>query len=92
MDIDHIDGNPSNNCWSNLRLATRAENMQNGSYAVGKSGMRGVRWFAHSKSWHVRIRVNGKDISLAYHRNLEDAKAVRIAAEIKYYGEFRRKG
>lgn len=29
MVVDHIDGDPTNNCWENLRLATHTENMRN---------------------------------------------------------------
>ena len=57
--MDHIDRNPRNNAWSNLREVTRSENNRNkGTHAGKTSQFRGVSK-RHDK-WLVVIRVNGK--------------------------------
>jgi len=58
-DIDHIDGDRSNNKLSNLRIVTRAENMQNQRKAKGNSriGLLGVS--ANKGRWMARIKRNG---------------------------------
>lgn len=44
--IDHIDGNPSNNRWSNLRIVSRKVNMQNirKPTAANRTGLLGVSY------------------------------------------------
>jgi hypothetical protein len=43
--IDHIDGNKSNNCLNNLRLVTSSENMKN-AYSNGHKGQVGVKQYS----------------------------------------------
>lgn len=54
-DVDHIDGDPSNNCWSNLRSVTRSQNNLNRHRldARNKSGHTGVRWHEKMKKWQA---------------------------------------
>ncbi len=62
-DIDHIDGVRSNNRLSNLRPATRGENMQNErrARASNKScGLLGVSWSKAANRWSAGIKVGGK--------------------------------
>lgn len=91
MDIDHKNGDPSDNRISNLRLATRIENMRNcGITSRNKSGVKGVHWAKEIKKWTASIKVDGKNTYLGYFDKIEEARAAREAAEIKYFGEFRR--
>jgi len=45
-EIDHEDRNRANNKWTNLRLATRRQQMQNAAWKPGISGIPGVHIFA----------------------------------------------
>lgn len=75
-DIDHIDGDKLNNKISNLRLATRRENMQNikKANANNKSGYLGVSSSGiKSKPWRATITNNGKSILIGYFNDPEEA-------------------
>jgi hypothetical protein len=90
-EIDHIDGDPNNNRIANLRLATRQENNRNvGLRKDNSTGIKGVYWYKPYEKFHARIQIDGKGIHLGYFETLEEATAARHAAEIKYYGNFRR--
>ena len=59
--VDHVDRSPSNNKWTNLRLATRSENMRNASMSKNNtSGYKGVAWDAGRRKWLVAVGINGK--------------------------------
>lgn len=64
--IDHIDGNGLNNQKSNLRWASRSENMQNSKKTLGKrhSKYKGVSFHKGSKKWCANIRKETKKIYL----------------------------
>jgi hypothetical protein len=88
-DVDHIDGNPADNRWCNLRPATHAENARNQRTRTDNtSGVPGVGWHAASGKWQARIKVNGRFIHLGLFVELEDAVAARRAAELEPFGEF----
>ena len=82
-DIDHEDGNGLNNVWSNLRKATRSENMRNARMrSDNKSGQSGVSFHARSKKWRAAINIGvGIKKHLGYFETLGEAIAVRIEAE-----------
>ncbi|MBM4762694.1 AP2 domain-containing protein [Bacillus sp. B15-48] len=50
-----------------------------------KTGYTGVRWAKQSNKWHAYIGFRGKQISLGYYSNKEDAIAARKEAEEKYH-------
>lgn len=88
--IDHIDGNPLNNKIDNLRPVTNSQNQMNrGFQSNNKSGIIGVYWHKGIKKWESYINVKKKKKNLGYFDDIEEAKAARIAAEKKYFGEFR---
>ena len=85
-EIDHIDGDRSNNRWDNLRLVDRKQNKQNlGKPVNNKSGHIGVMWYKAGQKWHAQITINGKTKHLGYFERIEDAIAARKEAE-DFYG------
>ncbi|MCK5642553.1 MAG: HNH endonuclease [Gammaproteobacteria bacterium] len=63
-EIDHKDRVRSNNMWSNLREATRVQNVKNRSPFVrrmksGTSGIPGVRWSEGRQRWQA-ARIHGQ--------------------------------
>jgi hypothetical protein len=90
--VDHINGNPSDNRWANLRACSQAENARSRmNNAVAKSGVRGVRFnlrSSKSKPWEVLIKKNYKQIYVGRYATKEEAIAARYAASAKYHGEF----
>jgi hypothetical protein len=86
--IDHIDGNPSNNTSKNLRLATVQQNQHNRQKIPcnNTSGFVGIDWRRDKCQWRARIKVNGKTINLGYFDSIDNAILVRKNAELKYFG------
>lgn len=92
-DIDHINGDRSDNRIENLRQATRSENLWNrGATKINTSGAKGVSWDKRRRKWRSRIGVNYKKIVLGYFQTVaEAAEAYRNGAE-KYHGAFANSG
>jgi hypothetical protein len=62
--VDHIDGNPSNNKWDNLRPATAQQNAQNKRRKYNSyTGIKGVVKDFRSDTWHVHMRIDGDVVS-----------------------------
>lgn len=89
MMVDHIDGNPLNNCRSNLRVCTHTENTRNQKKRRNlKYGFKGV--FKSRKRFGAMIHVEGKPIYLGQYKTVEEAHSAYCAAAVKYHGEFAR--
>jgi hypothetical protein len=87
--IDHKDGNKANNAWSNLRLATNAQNQHNvGLRRDNKSGVKGVYFHNQSQKWTAQITVNGKMVTIDRFLDKADAIKVRHAESLKLHKEF----
>ncbi len=83
--IDHINGDPSDNSWVNLRNVSNEVNGQNQKMSsANKSGYIGVGWNKARGKWQARIKVKGKDIHLGSFTDLNEAVAARQAADILY--------
>lgn len=88
-EIDHCDRDTHNNRWSNLRLATRAQNLVN--RGVGRnntSGFRGVSLYRPRNKWRARISHRGRQIVLGYYDTPEEASEAYCQAARELYGEF----
>lgn len=84
-EIDHIDGNPSNNKPENLRDVSRTENLEN-TYkprAHNKIGLLGVS--PHKKGFISRIKVKRKTIYLGFFPTPEAAHAAYKAAKARLH-------
>lgn len=89
-EIDHIDGEPSNNRFSNLRAATRSENGRNTRRrADSRSGVKGVRHRSRN-CWSSEICINGERIYLGYFDNIDEARKAYAAAARELHGDFAR--
>lgn len=85
-DIDHIDGNPSNDRFSNLRDVTNLVNSQNRrapSIAKRVGTLLGTQYrpFQRKKPWNARIQCAGKSFSLGYFATEQEAHAAYIKAK-----------
>lgn len=91
MLIDHINGDPTNNCKSNLRIVTMQQNnMNRKKQSNNTSGCTGVYWEKQCNKWRASITYKGKITHLGLFTNIEDAIKARQDAELKYFGEYRR--
>lgn len=70
----------------NCRWATKAEQARNCRICKNnKTGMTGVYWYEKCRKYIVRITVDYRNRYIGRFKNLEDAKAARLAAERKYW-------
>lgn len=84
-EVDHINGDGTDNSWGNLREVSRKENHKNKKlYTVNSSGVSGVCFDKPTCKWRAYIQVLGKTKHLGRFINKEDAVTARRVAEIKY--------
>lgn len=80
-DIDHINGDRSDNRWPNLRDVSHAINLRN---AAGKSsnasGVTGVSFRPERGKWRARVMVDGRERCLGHFESFDDAVAARKRA------------
>lgn len=88
-EIDHIDGNPLNNCFSNLQTITRSQNMMKQmKYVNNTSGRAGITFHEQRQKWRARIQIGKKRISLGLYSDIKDAINARTAAEDDCFGKY----
>jgi hypothetical protein len=89
-DIDHIDNNRLNNKISNLREATRSQNLQNKKMQSNNtSGYIGVSYDKARDKWDARLKVFGKQICLGLFETAEEASKAYQDKASEYYKEFK---
>jgi hypothetical protein len=85
--VDHADGNGLNNRRSNIRIASRSQNMSNWT-RTNKTGFRGVAVKKNSSSFLAQIKVESRCIYLGSFLTAEAAARAYDAAAISHYGDF----
>lgn len=87
-EIDHIDGDPSNNRLANLRKVSKSDNQRNAGMRVNNtSSIHGVNWKPKYNStpgdgrWVARIWNGPKHVYLGAFKTLKEAQIARRAAE-----------
>lgn len=87
--IDHIDGNRSNNKIENLREASNAQNNLNKTITkANTSGLKNVYWHKAAQKWSVEIKVNGKKKYFGVFEDFELADLVAYEARDKYHKQW----
>lgn len=82
---DHINGDRTDNRWSNLRAVSHADNFKNmPRMSHNTSGFCGVTWQARRNRWVAQIGLNSRIINLGSFASKDDAIEARKRANIKY--------
>lgn len=89
-EIDHRDGDPDHDRWSNLREASHGQNQQNKRLYRGKKRdtPKGVSWHKGIGLYVARISVDKKTIALGTFETAEEAGDAYARAAALYFGEF----
>lgn len=81
-DVDHINGDRTDNRFANLRDCSRSDNMRNrGLSRNNKSGTHGVWQEAKTGKWCAQIEHDGLVSDLGRHDTYDEARLARKAAE-----------
>jgi len=87
--VDHIDGNKTNDCVENLRPADWQTNACNSKIPKNnRSGFKNVHWHKQLGKWRVKLNVKGKSKTIGFYEDIELADLVACMAREKYHGAF----
>lgn len=84
--VDHKNGTRTDNRWTNLRVATPAQNIQNSKNTPGSTGYLGVT--RRNGRFFSAIMVNNRRISLGLFDTAKEAHFAYMSARKKYHNEF----
>lgn len=91
MVIDHINGDPFDNRWNNLRLCTQAENGCNRKLnARNTTGFTGVVPATYTDRFECSVFFQGHRYHLGTFDTVEEASEVYEAKATELFGEFKR--
>jgi hypothetical protein len=87
--LDHINGDTSDNRIENLREANSSENMMNRRiFSNNKSGYKGVSWSKFHGKWFVYVDVNKVRKNYGYYDDLEIAALLASEVRDLHHGNF----
>lgn len=91
LQVDHQDGDATNNADHNLRPATSSQNSMNRRLrSDNTSGVKGVCFDQRRGKWRTQVHVGNRAHHLGYYDDLAQAEAVVKAARERLHGEFAR--
>ena len=88
LEIDHINGDKSDNRAANLREATKSQNGAN--KRLCRDGLKGASWCKRAKKWRTTLRKDGKQFHIGLFETAEEAHAAYMAAATRHHGTFAR--
>ena len=89
--IDHIDGNKLNNVPSNLREASKAQNIYNAKMLhTNTTGCKNVYFEKRTNKWFVKFVIDGKQKMFGKFDSLIDAKQLAEKTRSLLHGDFAR--
>ena len=84
--VDHIDRDPTNDRWSNLRAATLSQNRANsGLSRHNRSGVKGVYWYQRDRRWVVDIECEAN-----FADDLEETGLAQAHSDLRRWRDRRR--
>lgn len=90
-DLDHKNGNPTDNRINNLRIATKSQNLAN---SIGQPSRRkaskGIHWRENIRKWVAQINKDNTRFYLGVFKHRAEAEEAYALAAKKLYGEFAR--
>jgi HNH endonuclease/AP2 domain len=90
-EVDHINGDKTDNRLANLRHSTRSQNQANmPARADNKCGLKGVCVHKQSGKWEAQIQASGKKLHLGMFESPELAHETYVAAAQKHFGRYAR--
>jgi hypothetical protein len=87
-ELDHKDGDRSNNAPDNMRLCDRSQNCFNAKRETGESGLKGAYLDKRTMNWYSHIQIGGQVIHLGMFVTAMEAHLAFMAAVERYHGEF----
>jgi hypothetical protein len=83
-EVDHLNGDKTDNRLDNLREVTRQINSCNRSRrSDNSSGAVGVDFY-QGRTWRARLHTQGREVVIGYFDTMESAVAARKAAQLEY--------
>lgn len=85
-EIDHANGDRSDNRICNIREATRSQNCANKK--TGSGEMKGCYWNGKRKLWIVQIKKDGIKKTVGRYKTADEAKKAYAVASNKEFGDY----